>query len=56
MLQWGRGHVTAEMASRRVQEHLINRLQWGRGHVTAEMGAEGHAALFRLSFNGAAAT
>ena len=36
LLQWGRGHVTAESRVTAEQETRIMKLQWGRGHVTAE--------------------
>ena len=37
LLQWGRGHVTAEWAARqRDPVPCFWTLQWGRGHVTAE--------------------
>src|SRR2546427_179456 len=36
MLQWGRGHVTAESEFRDGVPLPLTLLQWGRGHVTAE--------------------
>src|SRR6266511_2196894 len=36
MLQWGRGHVTAESCSILGVNATTFPLQWGRGHVTAE--------------------
>ncbi len=36
-LQWGRGHVTAEVRSAPRSRTPPRRLQWGRGHVTAEV-------------------
>ncbi len=36
LLQWGRGHVTAESNLGRFDIVDEYSLQWGRGHVTAE--------------------
>ncbi len=36
-LQWGRGHVTAEVCLRAGDGVELLSLQWGRGHVTAEV-------------------
>ena len=38
MLQWGRGHVTAERSTvSGLHRRCPRTLQWGRGHVTAEI-------------------
>src|SRR5436309_1398944 len=36
VLQWGRGHVTAESSLAAAGLMVPDTLQWGRGHVTAE--------------------
>src|SRR5436309_3215577 len=36
LLQWGRGHVTAESGRWLDIDPCVKTLQWGRGHVTAE--------------------
>src|SRR5438046_5541961 len=36
LLQWGRGHVTAESDKHKFIPTVLDELQWGRGHVTAE--------------------
>ena len=49
-LQWGRGHVTAEVRRRRAHsQHHENELQWGRGHVTAEVVLDRQGASRELS-------
>ena len=46
MLQWGRGHVTAEWRRHSAMLHAATGLlQWGRGHVTAEWVAAKAAAI-----------
>src|SRR5437867_442107 len=42
LLQWGRGHVTAESARWLSAPAEGSWLQWGRGHVTAESSWDSH--------------
>ena len=54
MLQWGRGHVTAESGLRCHRLTVDHMLQWGRGHVTAERRAFRPQRRADPGFNGAA--
>ncbi len=55
VLQWGRGHVTAESPGPRAALEAYGWLQWGRGHVTAESyGWELVSSAPDPGFNGAA--
>ncbi len=38
LLQWGRAHVSAEIAHHRREDRILElQLQWGRAHVSAEI-------------------
>ena len=56
-LQWGRGHVAAEIGSKAVRWIVSSTLQWGRGHVAAEIWPRTTTTIRHGGrFNGAAAT